>query len=114
MGILRLLGENSVDLDLRNWLPGAIRNVNVPHCCTKEAASIVCETFVAQGSGESWPTCLDLLPRIDCLVYSFGIDRSWGYDDSMAARGCEVHSFDPTKESREAHESHNVPGVHFH
>ena len=32
----------------------------------------------------------------------------------MAARGCEVHSFDPTIESREAHESHNVPGVHFH
>lgn len=42
--------------------------------------------------------CLDegLKPAInDCLVYSFGIDNEWSFDDDMAKLGCNVYSFDP-------------------
>lgn len=42
--------------------------------------------------------CLDqgLGPAINnCLVYSFGIDNEWSFDDDMAQLGCDVYSFDP-------------------
>ena len=42
--------------------------------------------------------CLDegLKPVINnCLVYSFGIDNEWSFDDDMAKLGCDVYSFDP-------------------
>jgi hypothetical protein len=42
--------------------------------------------------------CLDqgLGPAINnCLVYSFGIDNEWSFDDDMAKLGCNVYSFDP-------------------
>ena len=32
-----------------------------------------------------------------CLVYSFGVGEDFTFDDAMAKRGCEVHSFDPCK-----------------
>jgi len=31
----------------------------------------------------------------DCVVYSFGINYQWDFDDYAHALGCEVHSFDP-------------------
>ncbi|CAG2232362.1 unnamed protein product [Mytilus edulis] len=30
-----------------------------------------------------------------CLVYSFGINNQWSFDDAMANIGCDVFSFDP-------------------
>ena len=32
-----------------------------------------------------------------CLVYSFGIDWDFKFDDLIAKMGCEVHAFDPCK-----------------
>uniref|UniRef100_H2Z5M5 Methyltransferase domain-containing protein n=1 Tax=Ciona savignyi TaxID=51511 RepID=H2Z5M5_CIOSA len=31
-----------------------------------------------------------------CLVYSFGVGDDFSFDEGMAGRGCEVHSFDPS------------------
>ncbi|XP_037078450.1 uncharacterized protein LOC119099412 [Pollicipes pollicipes] len=31
-----------------------------------------------------------------CLVYSVGVGADWSFERQMAARGCEVHLFDPT------------------
>ena len=71
---------------------------------------------------DSWPHCRKLL-WANCgedrcsshqpIVYSFGIDNKWGFDDYMASQGFEVHSFDPTTNTRVAHMRHrvvNVPG----
>ncbi|XP_047486798.1 probable methyltransferase-like protein 24 [Penaeus chinensis] len=44
----------------------------------------------------------------DCLVYSFGINYEWSFDDAMAERGCKVFAFDPTMESRDHQRSENV------
>ncbi|PVD35095.1 hypothetical protein C0Q70_06376 [Pomacea canaliculata] len=46
----------------------------------------------------NWLVCFDdnLVPQNNCLVYSFGIDYDFRFDDAMAARGCTVYSFDPS------------------
>ena len=53
---------------------------------------------------------------LPCLVYSFGIANQWEFDDTMADRGCEVHSFDPTGSTMAVHLAHAHPTgrVHFH
>ncbi|OWA51112.1 putative Methyltransferase-like protein 24 [Hypsibius exemplaris] len=51
-----------------------------------------------------YAVCLDrLLPKMlsmsmanSCLVYSFGVNDDWSFDDALHGRGCEVHSFDPS------------------
>lgn len=35
-------------------------------------------------------------PQRPCLVYSFGINNEFEFDDFMASEGCEVFSFDPS------------------
>ena len=42
-----------------------------------------------------WPYSKDSKNR--CLVYSFGIDWDFKFDDAIAMLGCEVHAFDPCK-----------------
>ena len=32
----------------------------------------------------------------DCLVYSFGINNQWTFDDAMDQMHCQVYSFDPS------------------
>ncbi|PVD23467.1 hypothetical protein C0Q70_16739 [Pomacea canaliculata] len=46
-----------------------------------------------------WDVCDDIehRPQSPCLVYSFGINRDFSFDDAVSAKyGCEVHSFDPS------------------
>jgi len=43
--------------------------------------------------------CLDapVAPdRDDCLVYSFGINNEWSFDEAMQEYGCDVYAFDPS------------------
>lgn len=53
----------------------------------------------------------DLKASSDCLVYSFGIERSTEWEEKVARLfGCEVHAFDPTMN----HKTNIAPGVTFH
>ncbi|CAG5136046.1 unnamed protein product, partial [Candidula unifasciata] len=50
-------------------------------------------------SDGGWELCDDPLYRPlkgDCLVYSYGINFDYSYDDDMARYGCEIHAFDPS------------------
>eukprot|EP00457_Paulinella_chromatophora_P012439 gb/GEZN01012648.1/.p1 GENE.gb/GEZN01012648.1/~~gb/GEZN01012648.1/.p1 ORF type:complete len:290 (-),score=37.44 gb/GEZN01012648.1/:117-986(-) len=52
------------------------------------------------GGEGGWTVCLDKLKHKDkdqkCVVYSFGINDNWSFDDAAAKFGCEVHGFDPS------------------
>ncbi|KAL5022769.1 hypothetical protein ScPMuIL_001924 [Solemya velum] len=77
---------------------------------------MLCKHQVRIGnSGDGgWDVCDDKAykPKKPCLVYSFGINRDYSFDDGIVERyGCEVHSFDPTMYTRE----HKLaPNVWFH
>nr|XP_009858807.1 methyltransferase-like protein 24 isoform X2 [Ciona intestinalis] len=43
-----------------------------------------------------WPRETD--KEYKCLMYSFGVGGDFTFDDEIANRGCEVHSFDPTEQ----------------
>uniref|UniRef100_A0A2C9M419 Methyltransferase domain-containing protein n=1 Tax=Biomphalaria glabrata TaxID=6526 RepID=A0A2C9M419_BIOGL len=54
-----------------------------------------CTDIVAVGN---YDICQDsrFIIKPSCLVYSFGIDFRYSFDDAMSNLGCEVHSFDPS------------------
>ncbi|XP_071125468.1 uncharacterized protein [Mytilus edulis] len=59
-----------------------------------------------------WEVCNDIRfrPRHPCLVYSFGINWDWGFDEEVVETyDCEVHSFDPSMIY-----SGKRPNIHFH
>ena len=58
--------------------------------------------------------CLDpaVAPRPgNCLVYSFGINNEWSFEDAMAKYGCQVYSFDPSMKAKDHDRS---PWIHFY
>lgn len=59
--------------------------------------------------------CID--PRVapkpgKCLVYCFGIQDDWSFDETMARYGCEVFAFDPST-GMTSHD-HSPGNIHFH
>ena len=82
------------------------------HCCNPHVpATYVCSA--APHVPKDWPHCPDYASS-GGLVYSFGIDNQWGFDDAAADRGQEVHSFDPTVKNLAKHSAHAHPRVTFH
>lgn len=58
--------------------------------------------------------CID--PKVapqsgDCLVYSFGIDNEWSFDEHMEQYGCQVFAFDP---SMAMHHHDHSSAIHFY
>ena len=49
-----------------------------------------------------WLACPPLEAQ-DCLMISIGIGMEWDFELQLAARGCEVHAFDPTIGLHAAH-----------
>lgn len=46
-----------------------------------------------------------------CVVYSFGINNEWSFDDTMGKYGCQVFAFDPSMGVKDHDRSANV---HFY
>ena len=49
----------------------------------------------------------------DCLIYSFGINYDWSFDEAATAFGCEVHAFDPSIDYPEGKRSDGITFHHF-
>jgi len=46
-----------------------------------------------------------------CLVYSFGINQEWSFEDQMAEYGCKVYAFDPSTNEKD-HDRGDI--IHFY
>lgn len=59
-----------------------------------------------------WDVCHDMMLKIDrnpCIVYSFGINNDFSFDDDMAnTYNCNLHSFDPTMKKKNSKHSEKV------
>ncbi|CAG5120783.1 unnamed protein product [Candidula unifasciata] len=57
----------------------------------------------------NWLICQDepYTIRPPCLVYSFGINWEFGFDDAMTDLGCEVHLFDPSMKEKDHKRANN-------
>ncbi|KAK3601533.1 hypothetical protein CHS0354_027675 [Potamilus streckersoni] len=69
---------------------------------------VLCRRVVRVGFLEDggWEICEDsnYRPHRPCLVYSFGINYDYSFDDDIVRRyGCEVHSFDPSMRNESDH-----------
>ncbi|XP_074655360.1 putative methyltransferase-like protein 24 isoform X2 [Tubulanus polymorphus] len=68
------------------------------------------QRFGSQGDG-GWDVCMDspFTLKKPCLVYSFGINWDFQFDDAVDRRAqCEVHCFDPSMNSGDFRRSNNV------
>ena len=57
--------------------------------------------------------CLDTQVRPmpnKCLVYSFGVNNEWSFEDMMETYGCDVYAFDPSMNKSDHDRS---PKIHF-
>ncbi|XP_059147904.1 uncharacterized protein LOC131935509 [Physella acuta] len=54
-----------------------------------------CKNLIKFGN---WPVCQDepYVVKAPCLVFSFGINYGFKFDDAIGALGCNVSSFDPS------------------
>ena len=78
----------------------------------------VVEDWPVRGVDGQYAVCLD--PAVtpeqpgkikSCLVYSFGINNNWSFDEAMEEYSCEVFSFDPSINKTD----HDLSkGIHFY
>ena len=55
--------------------------------------------------------CLDrkVAPNAqNCLVYSFGINNEWSFDEAMENYGCQVYAFDPSMDIDDHNHTENI------
>ncbi|XP_057368650.1 uncharacterized protein LOC130689727 [Daphnia carinata] len=72
--------------------------------------------MMSNPSGIDGQKCMCLDPQIaplagQCLVYSFGINNEWSFDEQMESYGCLVFAFDPSMNQPPHNHS---PAIHFY
>uniref|UniRef100_A0A0B7A6J9 Methyltransferase domain-containing protein n=1 Tax=Arion vulgaris TaxID=1028688 RepID=A0A0B7A6J9_9EUPU len=77
---------------------------------------VICKRKLRMGNINEggWEVCddIDVRPTPPCIVYSYGINNDWTFDDDISKLyGCHVFSFDPSIQS----DTHNRSDlVHFY
>ncbi|KAJ8308084.1 hypothetical protein KUTeg_012958 [Tegillarca granosa] len=78
-----------------------------------QSVQIPCKELIRIGNlpDGGWEVCHDakFRPRKPCLVYSFGINNDFSFDDDVAnTYGCKVNSFDPSMKQNDHKHSEQV------
>ena len=74
----------------------------------------LCKQIVRIGNIKDggWEVCNDINfrpVRNNCLIYSFGINYDWSFDDDVTNEyGCELHAFDPSMSVKSHQRSHLI------
>ncbi|CAH1774535.1 unnamed protein product [Owenia fusiformis] len=81
-----------------------------------EKTQVHCDDVIRIGNQQDggWNMCVSgpYKPQEKCLVYSFGINNDWSFDDDVTSRfSCEVHSFDPSMNMSDHRRSETI---YFH
>ena len=101
-GVDALLGKPSMRAPCRSYLPLAER--------TKGAGKThwrVCDSTLPAANTARRDDLVEWHPPTEgCLAVSIGIGGNWGFEDSLADAGCDVHAFDPTWELWRSHLEH--------
>merc|ERR1711924_9950 len=61
-----------------------------------------------------WWTCIDRLQDKCGVVYSYGVRDDFSFDKAMAAKGCDVHGFDPSPAGIESQQKYNALPATYH
>ena len=119
------------------WIDGNWRAAPMwAHCCNKGVGLARCPGSLLEAPSRCWSEklrrqkglkghCESDTPllceayfrapqRHRGLIYSFGIADEWTFEDWAGSRGFDVHAFDPTRKTRDIHQSHRAEGVRFH
>ena len=111
-GVDALLGKPSMRAPCRSYLPLAER--------TKGAGKThwrVCDSTLPATNTARRDDLVEWHPPTEgCLAVSIGIGGNWGFEDSLADAGCDVHAFDPTWELWRSHLEHarTKPRLRWH
>ena len=74
-------------VDYKKWRNSIFQTrTSVPECKRPK---------ILQDTSTSKMICMDNIVPGSCIVYSFGINYQWDFDDYMHNYGCTVYSFDP-------------------
>ncbi|CAD5120574.1 DgyrCDS9139 [Dimorphilus gyrociliatus] len=103
----------------RRYLDGVgydLFNIEDSYFRTLSTITTMCESQERIGPPEDggWDICLDASYRFStpCLVYSFGIDNDFRFEEGIEDRfGCEVHAFDPSMNKEDYQYSDSI---YFH
>ena len=87
------------------------------HVQTWPRKEISGQYIMYSGVDGQYPVCLD--PEVKpisskekrCIVYSFGINDDWSFDEALEKYGCDVFAFDPSMNKTDHNHSENI---HFY
>ena len=73
------------------------------------------QQWIPRGVDGSYAVCIDSAVKLpdsnNCLVYSFGVNGDWTFDEAMEQYGCQIYSFDP---SMNLSDHDHSPRIHFY
>ncbi|KAH9512342.1 hypothetical protein Btru_039230 [Bulinus truncatus] len=109
-GPLRFVRENGVVADLSSRQVNKMTTAQLLMTMHSylDNVDVVCQRKVRMGRIDEggWEVCddPDVRPREPCIIYSFGINNDFSFDDDAAKMyGCHVYSFDPSMTESDQH-----------
>ncbi|KAI8772248.1 uncharacterized protein LOC106077907 [Biomphalaria glabrata] len=127
-GKIEAMGKGPLSLLRQKGFVTSLANIDLDQLSDEELlmtmhsnvdnTNVLCRRKIRLGKiGDGgWEICddPDVRPSDPCIIYSFGINYDFSFDDDAAkVYGCHVYSFDPSM-SKEKDQYDRSPNVHFY